>query len=121
MGCPVDKVTKKDGGSKLLCDVPRTLELVDAVARAVDKASHGRVPLTAKLRLGWDRDSVVAPDLARALEKRGVVLVTVHGRTTDERFKGSIDHDAIRDVVQSVDDIPVVGNGDVREPRTPPP
>ncbi|GAB4555619.1 MAG: tRNA dihydrouridine synthase DusB [Phycisphaerales bacterium] len=117
MGCPVDKVTKKDGGSKLLCDVPRTLTLVDTVARAIDRASKGRVPLTAKLRLGWDRSCIVAPDLARALEQRGVTLVTVHGRTTDQRFKGAVDHDAIRDVVQAVDTIPVIGNGDVTEPE----
>ena len=117
MGCPVDKVTKKDGGSKLLCDVPRTLKLVDTVARAVDKASRGTVPLTAKLRLGWDRSCVVAPGLARDLERRGIALVTVHGRTTDQRFKGDVDHDAIRDVVQAVDAIPVIGNGDVKEPE----
>ena len=117
MGCPVDKVTKKDGGSKLLCNVPRTLKLVDTVALAIDKASKGRVPLTAKVRRGWDSTCIVAPDLARQLEKRGVVLVTVHGRTTEQRFKGEVDHEGIREVVQAVDNIPVIGNGDVKEPE----
>ena len=117
MGCPVDKVTKKDGGSKLLCDVPRTLGLVDRVALAVEKASRGRVPLTAKLRLGWNRDCVVAPELARALEQRGLAAITVHGRTTDEKFKGEVDLAGIRSVVEAVEHIPVIGNGDVREPE----
>ncbi len=117
MGCPVDKVTKKDGGSKLLCDVPRTLKLVETVARAIDKASKGRVPLTAKVRLGWDSTCIVAPELARQLERRGVVLVTVHGRTTEQRFKGEVNHAGIREVVEAVDSIPVIGNGDVKEPE----
>lgn len=117
MGCPVDKVTKKDGGSKLLCDVPRTMKLVDTVAIAIDKASKGRVPLTAKVRLGWDSSCIVAPDLARKLEQRGCALITVHGRTTEQRFKGGVDHEGIRDVVQAVDSIPVIGNGDVKEPE----
>src|SRR5438477_3760501 len=76
MGCPVDKITKRDGGSKLLCDPDRTLRMVDRV-RAVLR----HVPLTAKLRLGWDDTCLVAPKLAARLEDAGISLVTVHGRT----------------------------------------
>jgi tRNA-dihydrouridine synthase B len=117
MGCPVDKVTKKDGGSKLLCDVPRTLGMVEKVSSAIEKASRGRVPLTAKVRLGWTRDDIVAPALARALEQRGIMQVTVHGRTTEDRFKGTVDLDGIRMVVDAVEHIPIIGNGDVTQPE----
>ncbi|MCP3905310.1 MAG: tRNA dihydrouridine synthase DusB [Planctomycetes bacterium] len=112
MGCPVDKVCKKNGGSLLLCDPDRTVDLVDRIVRAVG----ADVPVTAKLRLGWDRSSMVAPRLAAALEDVGVAAVTVHGRTTDQRFRGSIDLDGIAEVVTAVREIPVIGNGDVREP-----
>ncbi len=117
MGCPVDKVTKKDGGSKLLCDPDRTIAMTERVVRAVDRASRGRVPTTAKLRLGWDDSCLVAPDLARALERIGIQQITVHGRTTEMRFKGDVRHDDIRHVVQAVNHIPVIGNGDVTTPE----
>jgi nifR3 family TIM-barrel protein len=117
MGCPVDKVTKKDGGSKLLCDPQATIKMTAQVVRAVDRASKGTVPTTAKVRLGWDDSCLVAPDLARALEKVGIQQVTVHGRTTEMRFKGDVRHDGIRDVVHAVDHIPVIGNGDVTSPE----
>jgi len=112
MGCPVDKVCKKSGGSLLLCDVDRTIDLVERIVRAVD----GDVPVTAKVRLGWDRTSMVAPRLAASLEDVGVAAVTVHGRTTDQRFRGAVDLDGIAEVVAAVRDIPIIGNGDVREP-----
>ncbi len=115
MGCPVDKVTKKDGGSKLLCDVPNTIQIARRVVGEVARASKGRVPVTAKMRLGWDDRSIVAPDLARALERVGIALVTVHGRTTEQKFKGSVSLPGIREVVQAVDKIPVLGNGDVTD------
>src|SRR4051812_24253511 len=83
MGCPVDRITKRDGGSKLLCDPDRTVRMVERV-----RAVLTRVPLTAKLRLGWDDASIVAPQLARRLEEAGVDLVTVHGRTTEMKFSG---------------------------------
>ena len=83
MGCPVDKVTKRDGGSKLLCDPDRTLRMVERIVRVLRRA-----PLTAKLRLGWDDSSIVAPSLAASLENAGVSLVTIHGRTTEMRFSG---------------------------------
>jgi nifR3 family TIM-barrel protein len=112
MGCPVDKVTKKDGGSKLLCDPDRTLRMVDRI-----KASLRNVPLTCKLRLGWDDTCIVAPYLAARLEDAGVSLVTIHGRTTEMRFSGEARLDGIAEVVAAVKKIPVIGNGDVRTPQ----
>lgn len=112
MGCPVDKVTKKDGGSKLLCDPDKTLRMVERI-----KSTLPRVPLTAKLRLGWDDSCIVAPSLAARLEDAGVSLVTVHGRTTEMRFSGQARLDGIAAVVAAVKRIPVVGNGDVKSPQ----
>ena len=112
MGCPVDKVTKRDGGSKLLCDVDKTLRMVERIIRVLRN-----VPLTAKMRLGWDDGSIVAPYLAKRLEDAGVQLVTVHGRTTEMRFSGQARLDGIAAVVASVRSIPVIGNGDVRTPQ----
>jgi tRNA-dihydrouridine synthase B len=109
MGCPVDKVTKLDGGSKLLCDPDRTLLMVEKIA-----ASLRHVPLTCKLRLGWDDTCLVAPYLAKRLEQAGVKLITIHGRTTEMRFSGQARLDGIAEVVAAVDKIPVVGNGDVK-------
>lgn len=112
MGCPVDKVTKKDGGSKLLCDPDRTLRMVDKI-----KAALRHVPLTAKLRLGWDDTCLVAPSMAARLEDAGVSLVTIHGRTTEMRFSGQARLDGIAEVVAAVKKIPVIGNGDVTSPQ----
>lgn len=112
MGCPVDKITKRDGGSKLLCDPDRTLRMVDRI-----KATLKSVPLTCKLRLGWDDTCIVAPYLAARLEEAGVSLVTIHGRTTQMRFSGEARLDGIAEVVAAVKKIPVVGNGDVRTPQ----
>lgn len=112
MGCPVDKITKRDGGSKLLCDLPRTLKLVAKV-----KAALRHAPLTAKLRLGWDDTCIVAPQLAAQLENEGVQLITIHGRTTEMRFSGSARLDGIARVVGAVKRIPVIGNGDIRCPQ----
>src|SRR5580765_8312880 len=90
MGCPVDKITKRDGGSKLLCNPDNTLRMVEKIIRALR-----HTPLTAKLRLGWDDTCIVAPKLAAQLEDAGVTLVTIHGRTTAMRFSGEARLDAI--------------------------
>jgi tRNA-dihydrouridine synthase B len=111
MGCPVDKVTKKDGGSKLLCDPDNTVRMVEKIIKVLR-----RVPLTAKLRLGWDDSCIVAPSLAARLEEAGVAMVTIHGRTTEMRFSGQARLDGIAEVVAAVKRIPVIGNGDVRSP-----
>ena len=129
MGCPVDKVCKRLGGSKLMCDLPRTFEIFEAVREALPDS----IPLTAKMRLGWDdeaRKAGVACDLAVGLCARGAACITVHGRTTEQKFKGSCDHDGIKRVVDAVREatgvydgtadiggdggVPVLGNGDIK-------
>jgi tRNA-dihydrouridine synthase B len=112
MGCPVDKVTKLDGGSKLLCDPEKTMKMVEKIA-----ASLRHTPLTCKLRLGWDDSCIVAPYLASRLEEIGVQLITIHGRTTEMRFSGEARLDGIAEVVAAVKNIPVLGNGDIRTPQ----
>ncbi len=107
MGCPVDKVTKTNGGSMLLCDPDRTARLAERIVRAV------RIPVTAKLRLGWSECDLTAPRLARQLEAVGIQLITIHGRTTAQRFKGVANLDGIAEVVAAVQRVPVIGNGDV--------
>jgi nifR3 family TIM-barrel protein len=117
MGCPVDKVAKKNGGSLLLCDAVGTVRLAERIIEAVRSHSGGRVPVTAKMRLGWDPEQFVAPRLARDLESAGVAAVTVHGRWTVQKFAGDADWDRIGEVVAAVRSIPVIGNGDVTEPE----
>ncbi len=112
MGCPVDKVTKLDGGSALLCNPDRTLRMVQHIIGAIR-----HTPLTCKLRLGWDDASIVAPYLARRLEEIGVAAITIHGRTTAMGFSGQARLDGIASVVAAVRKIPVIGNGDVRTPQ----
>lgn len=111
MGCPVDKVTKRRGGSALLCSPDATLKLVEEVIAAVD------VPVTAKLRLGWDDSSIVAPYMAKRLEEVGVKLITIHGRTREMGFGGAVRLEGIAEVVAAVKRIPVIGNGDIRTPQ----
>jgi len=113
MGCPVDKVAKKNGGSLLLCDPDATVRLAARIVRALENTG---VPVTAKLRLGWDRSCIVAPKLARQLEEVGIAAITIHGRTTDQFFKGKVDLSGIAEVVAAVKSIPVIGNGDITEP-----
>ncbi len=122
MGCPVDKVTKKDGGSKLLCDPERAARVLDRVVAAVGSGPKP-TPVTAKLRLGWfDGQSPpsVAEWLAPRLVLAGAAAITVHGRTTEQKFSGTVDLEGIRRVVEAVRatglGVPVIGNGDVREP-----
>ena len=117
MGCPVDKVCKKDGGSKLMCDVPNAVRLAEAVRAALPDT----VPLTAKMRLGWSEEDCVngvAGQLALGLVDVGVSAITVHGRTTEQKFKGDCRREDIARVVRTVKDthptIPVIGNGDVK-------
>ena len=108
MGCPVRKVVKTGGGSALMCDGLSAARLVEAVVTAVD------VPVTVKMRLGWDDETLSAPALARDFERAGAAAVIIHGRTRAQGFKGSVNRDGIRAVVEAVDRMPIVGNGDVR-------
>jgi nifR3 family TIM-barrel protein len=109
MGCPVRKVVAVGGGSSMMCDTTgATVELVRKVVEAVP------VPVTVKMRLGWDDDHLTAPHFAREFERVGVAAVTIHGRTREQGFAGGVNHDGIKRVVEAVDKMPVFGNGDVR-------
>lgn len=108
MGCPVDRVTKVGAGAGMMCRTEETVELVARVVRAV------RIPVTVKMRLGWDSTQLTAPRFARAFEEVGVAAVAIHGRTRAQGFSGTVDLTGIRAVVQAVRSIPVIGNGDVR-------
>lgn len=111
MGCPVKKVVRVGGGSAMMTELGRTQELVRGMVEAVG------IPVTAKMRLGWDEDNLTAPDLARALEEAGIAAVFVHGRTREQGFSGTVNLSGIRAVVQAVKTIPVIGNGDVTTPE----
>jgi tRNA-dihydrouridine synthase B len=109
LGCPVKKVVKC-GGSGLLRDLPHLEKLLGAVRDAV------KIPLTIKIRSGWDENNIVAVDVARMAERIGIEAIAVHPRTRMQGYAGNADWNVIRDVKQSVR-IPVIGNGDVRTPQ----
>src|SRR6188472_1945819 len=111
MGCPVKKVCRVGGGSAMMTELDKTAALVKGMVDAV------RIPITAKMRLGWDDDNITAPDLARALEDVGVAAIFIHGRTREQGFSGTVNLAGIRAVAQAVKRIPVIGNGDVITPQ----
>jgi len=111
MGCPVKKVVKVGGGSAMMTELGKTSALVKGMVDAV------KIPVTAKMRLGWDDQNITAPDLARALEDVGVAAIFVHGRTREQGFTGTVNLAGIRAVAQAVKRIPVIGNGDVTTPQ----
>lgn len=108
MGCPMAKITGQGGGARLMCDSDGACALVGQVVQAV------RIPVTVKMRLGWDRERITAPALAREFEQLGVAAITIHGRTRQQGFRGAVLLEGIRAVAEAVERIPIVGNGDVR-------
>ncbi len=111
MGCPVCKVCQVGGGSAMMTELGKTAALVKGMVAAV------KIPVTAKMRLGWDDQNLTAPDLAQALEDAGVAAIFVHGRTREQGFGGTVNLAGIRAVVQAAKRIPVIGNGDIITPQ----
>ena len=111
MGCPMAHINGQGGGAKLMCDPDGACGMVEQIVNAVS------IPVTVKMRLGWDSTQLTAPALAREFEQLGVAAITIHGRTRAQGFHGSVSHDGIRAVVEAVERIPIIGNGDVRTAR----
>jgi len=107
-GCPVNKVVSKNGGSSLLKDCP----LLASVATGVAKAVGDQVPVTAKIRIGWDQESVNATEVCKTLEESGMQAISIHGRTRSQGYRGEADWDQIQKCTQ-VTNLPIIGNGDI--------
>jgi nifR3 family TIM-barrel protein len=111
MGCPAHKVLRSGAGSAIICDHDKAVEMAAKTVKTV------KIPVTVKMRLGWDDKNISAPLLAARFEDVGVAAITIHGRTRAQGFSGSVNLDGIRQVVQAVKRIPVIGNGDITKPE----
>lgn len=110
MGCPAPKVVKNGDGSKLLLDLELVKKIVEQVVKAVD------IPVTVKMRKGWNNSNIVAVEAAKAIEEAGASAITIHGRTREEYYSGAVDLDIIKRVKEAVK-IPVIGNGDIKSTK----
>jgi tRNA-dihydrouridine synthase B len=108
MGCPVAKIAGGGSGAGMMCNTDGTTSLVQKIVEAV------RIPISVKMRLGWDSTQLTAPMFAREFEQIGVVAIAIHGRTREQGFSGTVDLNGIRKVAEATESIPVIGNGDVR-------
>lgn len=110
MGCPAPKVVKNGDGSKLLLNLELVSKIVEQVVKAVE------IPVTVKLRKGWNNDNIVAVEAAKIIEKAGASAITIHGRTREEYYSGKVDLNIIKKVKEEVK-IPVIGNGDIKSAK----
>jgi len=112
-GCPVRKVVDKGGGAALLRDVPKMIHITSEVVKST------KIPVTAKTRLGWDEKSIIIYDLAEQLQDAGITMLTIHGRTKAQMYKGTANWDHIGEVKNNPRmHIPIIGNGDIDSPES---